>query len=378
MKGIKDISADKRKLYIISVALLCILLLSLFLPVWSNMYVLAVIMAIAAIVVILAVKKRSILSKYKWQVLLIVSLCAVLYVMLYYISGIYFGFVSISDRLTWSSLFYSIIPIAIIIIAIEIIRAILLAQNDKTVSITSYVFCVLSDVLIRTDLGRITDFNGFMDIFGMTLLPAMVWGGLYHYLSKSYGIYPNAVLRVIIVLYAYFIPVQPAMPDALKAFFRLIIPIIIFIFLKTLYDKRKGHSTRKSRVASLLATSIGAVFMISIVMLISCQFRYGMVIIGSDSMTGELNKGDAVIYEDCDGEHIDVGQVIVFKKNNVKVVHRVIDIVTIDGETRYYTQGDTNPDPDHGYITDADMIGITRVKISYIGYPTVWLREIFK
>ena len=45
---------------------------------------------------------------------------------------------------------------------------------------------------------------------------------------------------------------------------------------------------------------INSVLMIitaGLIMLISCQFTYGIMVIGSKSMTGTLNKGDAIIFE---------------------------------------------------------------------------------
>ena len=46
-------------------------------------------------------------------------------------------------------------------------------------------------------------------------------------------------------------------------------------------------------------------------------------------MTGELNKGDAVLYEAYDGQHIYEGQVIVFNKDDSRIVHRVVKIKTL-------------------------------------------------
>ena len=124
--------------------------------------------------------------------------------------------------------------------------------------------------------------------------------------------------------------------------------------------------------------AVVACLMISVVMLISCKFRFGALVIGSESMTGELNVGDTVIYERYDGEIIEEGQVIVFEKDKVAVIHRVVGIERINGVTRYYTKGDANDGLDTGYRTSSDIIGITKFKVSYIGYPTLWLRSLFE
>ena len=66
------------------------------------------------------------------------------------------------------------------------------------------------------------------------------------------------------------------------------------------------------------------------------------------------------------------------EKDNEKVIHRVIEIDYIDGKTRYYTKGDANEEKDDGYILDSQIIGLTNYKLSYLGYPTLWIHDIFK
>ena len=67
----------------------------------------------------------------------------------------------------------------------------------------------------------------------------------------------------------------------------------------------------------------------------------------------------------------------VVKREDIYVVHRLVGIENIDNEDRYYTKGDANEDNDPGYITRSDIVGVTKFKLSYFGYPTLWLRELF-
>lgn len=59
------------------------------------------------------------------------------------------------------------------------------------------------------------------------------------------------------------------------------------------------------------------------------------------------------------------------------MVHRVINVQQVNGEYGYYTKGDANKQADQGYRTDNQIIGISKFRIIYIGYPTIWLRDIF-
>jgi signal peptidase len=95
-------------------------------------------------------------------------------------------------------------------------------------------------------------------------------------------------------------------------------------------------------------------------------------------MTGAINKGDAVFFERYNAqEKIEIGRVIIFNQDNIRIVHRVVDIKNVNGETRYITKGDANQDNDNGYITNEDIIGICKFRIAYIGYPSIWIRDIF-
>ena len=60
------------------------------------------------------------------------------------------------------------------------------------------------------------------------------------------------------------------------------------------------------------------------------------------------------------------------------IVHRVADIQIINGTTRYYTKGDANEDLDTGFITDANIVGLVNHKLPFVGFPTLWIRSLFK
>ena len=66
-----------------------------------------------------------------------------------------------------------------------------------------------------------------------------------------------------------------------------------------------------------------------------------------------------------------------FVYNDIKTIHRVVEIKNINGEVRYYTKGDANEDYDTGYRLIEDIEGLVRIKIKYIGIPTLWVRSLF-
>jgi signal peptidase len=158
----------------------------------------------------------------------------------------------------------------------------------------------------------------------------------------------------------------------------MIYPYIIYQVLEYTFAKNNMIVAVEDKRKNIISKVIFIIITIILAMLISCQFKYGILVIGSGSMTGAINKGDAVFFEQYNAQdEIEIGQVIIFNQDNIKIVHRVIDVKNVNGETRYITKGDANQDNDEGYRTNEDIIGICKFRIAYIGYPSIWIRDIF-
>ncbi len=366
---------DKKILYVISSLAFVLLLSLLFVNVGDSKTVAACVLIPLTIATCLLIKRRRSLSINKKEVLLLSSIIGVIYVVLYQMSGLALQFYENPYFVNTEKLLTIIIPTAIIIVSIEIIRYVLLAQEDKLVSVISYLSCVIVEMLMMSNIVGITTFNRFMDLVGLALLPAVTANIYYHYISKRYGATPNIVFRLITTLYIYFVPMITSMSDSLTSCIKIILPVVMLALVSALYEKKKQNAVRKGKSFGAIGTVFTVVIVILVAMLISCQFRFGALVIATESMTGEINKGDMIIYERYDDQAIKEGQVIVFLQNESRIVHRVVQIENIGGEVRYYTKGDANEDLDDGYRLESDIVGLTDLKISFIGYPTLLLRE---
>ena len=376
----RKLTADKKTCYVVAFAVMAALLLAFLIPAVFVRWSVALILLIAAGVVYAFVKKRSILSFYKKQVTLLLLVTVCLYLVLYYVMGLYFGFGIAYRSLSFLSFVELILPIAIIILTSEVIRSILLAQNSQLASAASYCICVFAELLIAGGIHYLTSAYVLMDFFGMTVFPAITANALYHYVSKRYGAIPNAIYRLILTLYVYIIPFVPDVPRIITAFLLLFLPLVVYLFLSLLYEKKTRTATEKKSKWRYVFRGMGVVAVTAVIMLLSCQFRYGIIVVVSPSMAGEINTGDAVVFESY--EHcrsVKENDIIVFSKNgNDNIVHRVIKVQEFDGQTQYITKGDANEDPDAGFITDDQIVGIVRFKVLYVGYPSLWLHQILK
>ena len=378
MREENGMNVDKRVLRIVALSSLAVLLLTFFLSSGQIGKLLCAAICVAfAAVIFVTVKKRAIFSMNKREVLMLMSLIAIVYLILYYFTGFAFGYYNSLSSDYVNVLLYYTIPIALIIVSSEIIRVVIRSQEDRASDVIGYVFCVLTELLIFGNLSSITSFYLFMEFAAITLFPAVLSNLLYHYISKRYGMLPNLVYRLIVTLYAYIIPIRPAMPEAMLAFVRLTVPIVIYVFIDSLYEKKRRYALEKKSKLAPVITGIVVVITAGFIALISNQFKYGTLIIATESMTGEINKGDAIIFEEYTGQPVEEGQVIVFERSDSMVVHRVVKIENVDGTVRYTTKGDANEDVDVGYTTASDIVGLVNMKLPYVGYPSLWLRSLF-
>ena len=366
-----------KKISIFCAILLFILSLSLFLINDNYKFIVAIFLFFCALFLIYQFRKRKVVSVYKRQVIIIATFASLVYLMAFYLFSSKYGYHNSLYPFTLMNVLKYLIPTIVAIVSYEIIRFALISQENKMASITAYIAGVLLDVIFLSTIIEVKTVNNFMDLVGHTILPAVISNVLFFNLSKNYGIYPNILYRLVTSIYLYIIPIVPAVPESLEALYRLFFPVLLLIFIKTLYEKQHKKALEKKSIFSNVIFGSSFVVVIVFTLILSGMFSVKALVIATESMTGEINKGDILLYEEYKGEGLSVGEVIVFSAGESIVVHRIVDIKEVDGELRYYTKGDANLDTDDGYRTKTDIVGLSEFKLPYFGYLTLWLHEIF-
>ena len=95
-------------------------------------------------------------------------------------------------------------------------------------------------------------------------------------------------------------------------------------------------------------------------------------------MNPTFARGDAVIIEKTDSDKIQKNDILVFKHEGIIITHRVTHIYTENDHLLFVTKGDNNEKDDAFKTTESQIIGRVVIINKYIGYPTVWLSELFK
>lgn len=370
---------DKIKLYILEILLILVLLLALFVSNIFNRTVLAIILFIFAFITKILIKRKKTSSIYKKQIICLMFGFAIIYIIIFYLMGLYFGYYKSPTNFGIPTIVKFVLPLVVIIISSEEIRKKYIVQNSKLSKILISISMILIDLFVYSGVYDVTKIDDMLTVLGFILFSSIACNLLYNYITIRYSSIGVIVYRMITTLYVYFVPYIPDVYLFFRTFLRMLYPYIMYLILEYTFSKTNYASQYINRKKNVVFTTISLVVTAVIIALISCQFRWGVLVIGSGSMTGTINKGDVIIYESYLNNNIlKSGEVIVFEKDGVQIVHRIIDIVNFKDEVKYYTKGDANKIQDDGYITSNDIKGIVKLKISYIGYPSLWVREIFK
>ena len=371
---------DKKILNIIESALMLFLLCFIIFPQVFTKTIIAIILLVFMVITNKTIISYKDKGKYNKKITNLMIAIGIIYLILIYILGIYVSFYEAPIKLTIKTIFKYILPYIVIIISIENIRKTILLKDSKKSRIIIFVIAVMIDVILASNINSESSLKDYFELITYTVLPSIASNILYTYMILNYRNSKSIIwYRIITTIYRFIIPIIPDIHVLFESIIRLVTPFIIYQILVLLYNKKEKHIATKTKTRDIIITSIIVSMAVLLIMLVSCQFKYAMIVIGSGSMTGTINKADAIIYSKLENdEKIEIGDIIVFKVDDIKVIHRVIDKEETANETRYYTKGDANQLEDDGYRTRSDIVGKVKCRIPYIGTLTVAINDIFK
>ena len=269
------------------------------------------------------------------------------------------------------------VPIFGFIVAIELFRYTLLANHRERWELIA-AFIALSTLISFTtvvNITTITQTNSPIVVIITTFLGILATELICSYFSLRISLIPAIIYHTIIVMAPLIIPYQPHLGGALSLIFTIATPLLCFILVLH-HEKYSERHIKKARRFSISFLTIPIIVILAAyAVLISGITPYRIVAIASNSMRPQISRGDALIYRaDVD---IKEGDVIVFKRGNEIIAHRVEKIVEQRSGTYYRTKGDNVDSADDYLVDPGNVLGRVEVVNYYVGYPTILLNEAF-
>lgn len=314
------------------------------------------------------------------QVTITMLLIGIVQIVLYLLTGFLEGFSKNAISMSFNRFLTVILPIILILVVIELLRYIISVKFEKNIliRILSIIMFVLFDVTLFGSNVSFKSLDSILEFFGITFFPSLVSNIVFDDMVVKYGYKPILVYRLLTTLCYYMLPIVPNMYILFRAIARIVIPLIFYFILSYMYDRVMFQEVLKVKPKISVLSIIVLIIAIIMAGLISCEFRYGILTIGSGSMTGTLNKGDIAFFEKFNGQELEIGDIIIFKRGKRNIVHRITQVGIFNDEYVYITKGDKNKLEDKGYVYQKDIQGIVHYRIKYIGYPSIWIRNLFE
>ena len=316
----------------------------------------------------------------KNEALLIILISCLSYYAITYISGFFIGFVYSTYSREILGILKNVFFGSLFIFVIENIRHIIIQNSKyyKSLVFLSTIAISMIEILFSISLSAFSDKFAFLQILLVIIIPCLFRNIFLTYCMYYFGLLDSLLYHLLMVVINYIVPVFPNIGDYLQTVILVIQPVLTLYICSSFvtYKKDAIRDTKKYlkkiKIQGILFYILMVVLAIMIY-LISGLGRYTLMAIGSESMTGTINKGDVIII-DTKEQKYKVGDIIAYDIGNVIIVHRIVDI-NKGNRLSYVTKGDYNKSIDDWVTYEEKVKGKSIFVIKYIGWPTVKLSE---
>lgn len=317
------------------------------------------------------------------KVLMIGSVMSVWFVV-YFLSGLVVTYVHNAVASSPLIIVRNLVTVGVAVVVIEYIRhqAMALASRRNIIWFGGIVSFVLAfQQIVVTQLTGIESAADGIKFVVAAVIPAFISSFLLTYLAVSCGFGAQLLYRLGVVAIMYIPPIIPKHDWYLAGISWIMLALAIYIVLDQ-FNTQADRRMRRSRHVGV-ARAVNASFIIGIgalAMFMVGAFSYRPSAIMSNSMHPVFSRGSIVIIQNAQAIDVSRGDIVQYEAHGRMVTHRVLSVdLSVDGSGSrvFITKGDNSPSADEP-VKATQIRGIIRGQIPFIGYPTVWLRELTK
>ena len=341
-------------------------------------YILFLLFLFIGIIFLIGYEKDDYL--FKKDILITIFISCLFYMIITYSMGLFLGFASNGYKLTPINILKNIIPMSFIILIEELIRYNLVKKGSRNKYILGLIVLVLTcmDVILIIKGFNLSSNYELVKFIFAYLLPSLAKNVYLTYACYKAGYKPNVIYRFIMELPIYFMPIFPAFGMYMTSTFKILLPALLIYMVYKLTSVNNQEKTISNYKIGKVGIATFIFLMLIMIGVNSGWFKYYSLTVGSGSMKPTINIGDVIIVNKLKSNEIDnlkIGDILVFKHLDKILVHRITEIEVRGGIRFFYTKGDANETVDAFITKESDVIGVTKQRIPYIGYPVVWLNE---
>ncbi len=304
----------------------------------------------------------------------IIVISSIIYLIFIYVLGSFISIAHIKVNLV------SAISLVVVIFIREILRYLVCmqgAKNSNQLFIVTFLF-ILFDTLILSDFSLINPLA--IEYFVPFIIISVMKNSMLTYITYKHSIRSSMIFALILDVLPNVLPIYPAYSSYINLIVQIVYTTIIYYLISKPYHKDDFEDANSYHQSFGFYFERGLlVFVLFIILLSSGIFKFYLASIGSNSMYPSLQRGDAILIEKLDDkqkDNIKKGDIVVFYEDDEIITHRVIEVEIQDKNMYIITKGDNNDVKDSTKHEKNDIIGIVRLRIPLLGYPSVEISDI--
>ncbi len=310
--------------------------------------------------------------------------CGIIYIVIYFGSGIILGFGKSPYSRGINNIVLNLFIFITPIVGRELIRGFLLNNSTKHKSL-NLVFITILMIITDITISQVTKISTVKELIifiSQSFGPLICLNIFASYACIVAGPITSIIFLSLITGIEIVSPVLPLLQWLTRGLINMCVPIFSYLAMNFYYTKLtkqyKEYKGKHENIFSMMAVSVFSIFLIWFT--IGVFPIYPSVIV-TGSMKPIINPGDIVVIKKIqkveDIDNLKTGDIIQFKREELLIVHRIIELVKNeeDGLIYFRTKGDNNSAEDNGLVNPNDIKGTVYKTIPKLGWPTLILRN---
>jgi signal peptidase len=278
-----------------------------------------------------------------------------------------------------SNMLLNALMVGAMLIGREFLRSYLINNLSKKESMLVSVLVALLMTLAEIPFNKYSTLTGYEVIvkyIGQTLAPSFCNNLLANYLAFLGGKTASIIYMGILFAFNWFSPILPDLQWITSAFIGVLSPIFSLLAMQQIYAK-ESHTFKITygKDDGLFGWLVTSVLSIALIWFSVGVFPISPSVIATGSMMPLIKPGDVILIKKVDSKTVKIGDIIQFRKDNILISHRIIDVVEDKQGIGYQTKGDNNSRPDSDLVRPEEIKGEIIYTIPKVGWPTLLLKK---
>lgn len=311
--------------------------------------------------------------------LLLMLVCAVLYLISYFLIGTIDGFgLNIYDT-SFTGIVKNLAILGSTVVLKEWVRSFLINSVQKRFAMLFGVFIVLIFSFAEVNLETFTKLRSIEDwlsYISKNVLPVVFFHIFTTFAAYILGFYGTVIYATLTKLPIWVVRILPNFRWITLLLVGALMPMLFTIVLRSISKRKavrgKRQEMKQASPYSWIATAIVAILTVWFALGIFPVFPTAII---SNSMKPDVSRGDIVLIHKVEFNTLEEQDVILYELDNIQVFHRIVKVEYAQGVKQFIMKGDNNQHADPKPVHAEQILGKHIATIPYIGWPGVMLQQ---